>query len=483
MDQEKDLAQRKKEAAERAKQLARERLAAKQAAEQTQPAAGRGSLPTDEANADAAPPTGPIKEAPRTELPASAEDLASAKKRAAEEARARAAELRRQREAANDGAATGDDLEAAKRKAAEEARARAAELRRQREAAATGAATGDDLEAAKRKAAEEARAKAAELRRQREAANDGAATGDDLEAAKRKAAEEARARAAELRRQREAAATGAATGDDLEAAKRKAAEEARAKAAELRRQREAANDGAADEDLELAKKKAAAAAKAKAAAAAKARAAAMAKQQGDASEDDELAKQKAAAAAKAKAAAAARAKAKAADADGGTEQPPSPSPNDPLLEKYVRIIREHLGPDVLEDAYINRLAKDVPTLVVKKEAYYKIAELLKGHEQLRFDYLSELHGTDFETHMEVYVHLYSYPNRQPAALKVKIERDNPEIDSLVPLWPGANWPECEAYDLLGIRFRGHPNLIRIFLGEQWVGHPLRKDYEPYDAEV
>ncbi|BBW97864.1 NADH-quinone oxidoreductase subunit C [Geobacillus icigianus] len=395
MDEEKDLVQRKKEAAERAKQLARERLAAKRAAEQAQPAAEQGRRPTNETNADAVPSPGPIKEAPRTEPPASAEDLASAKKRAAEEARAKAAELRRQREAA---------------------------------------------------------------------------------------------------------AMGAPSGDDLEAAKRKAAEEARARAAELRRQREAANDGAADEDLELAKKKAAAAAKAKAAATA--RAAAMAKQQGDASKDDELAKQKAAAAAKAraaamakqqgdvaddaakqKAAAAARAKAKAADADGGTEQPSSPSPNDPLLEKCVRIIREHLGRDVLEDAYINRLAKDVPTLVVKKEAYYKVAELLKSHEQLRFDYLSELHGTDYKTHMEVYVHLYSYSNRQPVALKVKIERDNPEIDSLVPLWPGANWPECEAYDLLGIRFRGHPNLIRIFLGEQWVGHPLRKDYEPYDAEV
>ncbi|MFD2074450.1 NADH-quinone oxidoreductase subunit C [Geobacillus jurassicus] len=374
------------------------------------------------------------------------------------------------------GAASGDDLEAAKRKAAEEARAKAAELRRQREAAASGAASGDDLEAAKRKAAEEARAKAAELRRQREASL-GAASGDDLEAAKRKAAEEARARAAELRKQREAS-SGAASGDDLEAAKRKAAEEARARAAELRKQREAAAaGGGAEDDLELAKKKAAAAAKARAAALAKQKAA-------EASGgDDELAKQKAAAAAKAKAAAAARAKAGAADADGGTGRSVAPSPNDPLLEKYVRVIHEHLGPDVLEDAYINRLAKDVPTLVVKKEAYYKVAEFLKYNEQLRFDYLSELHGTDFQTHMEVYVHLYSYPNRQPVALKVKIERDNPEIDSLVPLWPGANWPECEAYDLLGIRFRGHPNLIRIFLGEQWVGHPLRKDYEPYDAEV
>lgn len=392
MDEEKDLAQRKKEAAERAKQLARERLAARQADEQAKSAAETGSLKT--------PPN------------SNGSQLETTKGEATEPASA-------------------DDLALAKKRAAEEARARAAELRRQREAAATGGATEGDLEAAKRKAAEEARARAAELRRQREAAESGAE--DDLELAKKKAAAAAKARAAALAKQKAAEASG--------------------------------------DDDELAKQKAAAAAKAKAAAAAKARAAALAKQQGGAG--DEGAKQKAAAAARAK----------AEETDGGTGRYAAPSPNDPLLEKYVRIIHEHLGSDVFEDAYINRLAKDVPTLVVKKEAYYKVAELLKGHEQLRFDYLSELHGTDFQTHMEVYVHLYSYPNRQPVALKVKIERDNPEVDSLVPLWPGANWPECEAYDLLGIRFRGHPNLIRIFLGEQWVGHPLRKDYEPYDAEV
>ena len=61
---------------------------------------------------------------------------------------------------------------------------------------------------------------------------------------------------------------------------------------------------------------------------------------------------------------------------------------------------------------------------------------------------------------------------------MKLDRDQPKIDSIVPLWAGANWPECEAYDLLGIKFTGHPNLHRIMLGEDWVGHPLRKDYEP-----
>ncbi|ALF09227.1 NADH-quinone oxidoreductase subunit C [Parageobacillus thermoglucosidasius] len=336
---------------------------------------------------------------------------------------------------------------------------------------------------------------------------------DDLALAKKKAAEAAKAKAAELRKQKEGAAGDKAgkTEDGLALAKKKAAEEAKAAALEKRKapQAEGGNKETSEEDIALAKKKAAAAAKAKAAALAKKKAAAA----GEGAEDD-IAKQKALAAAKAKAAAAAKAKALAKQQAGGTagesegdlakekakaaaaakaksvgnpleeaEKEDAPSPNQPLLDKYVRMIRERLGGDVLEEAYINRLAKDVPTLVVKKDSYYKVAEFLKYNEQLRFDYLSELHGTDFQTHMEVYVHLYSYQNRQPVALKVKIDRDKPEIASLVPLWQGANWPECEAYDLLGIRFQGHPNLIRIFLGENWVGHPLRKDYEPYDVEV
>ncbi|KYD19030.1 NADH-quinone oxidoreductase subunit C [Saccharococcus caldoxylosilyticus] len=361
MSEEKDLQQLKKEAAERAKQLARERLAAKQAAEQAE-------QPSDDAK----------KDVTEEKTEPSADDIALAKKKASEAARAKAAELRKQKEAA----------------------------------------------AGKKDAAE---------------------AEDDIALAKKKAAEAARAKAAELRKQKEAAAGNQAVE--------------------------------AEDDIALAKKKAAAAAKAKAAALAKQKA----KEKADGETDDELAKQKAIAAAKAKAAAAA----KAAGASGETpsQQEKTPSPNQPLLDKYVKVIREHLGGDVLEDAYINRLAKDVPTLVAKKETYYKIAEFLKYNEQLGFDYLSELHGTDFQTHMEVYVHLYSYKNRQAVALKVKIDRDQPEIDSLVPLWQGANWPECEAYDLLGIRFKGHPNLTRILLGENWVGYPLRKDYEPYDVEV
>ncbi|WP_235847002.1 NADH-quinone oxidoreductase subunit C, partial [Neobacillus soli] len=232
-------------------------------------------------------------------------------------------------------------------------------------------------------------------------------------------------------------------------------------------------------------------AKAKAAAAAKAKAKAAgagtdSNDTAAAGGDDEKAKAIAAAKAKAKAAAAAKAKAAAGGKAGDTATPEAeakPSVNQPYLDKYRKVIEENLGSDVLEDSYINKLSKDVPTLVVKRDTYFKVAQFLKYNELLGFDYLSELHGSDFETHMEVYVHLYSYKNRQSVALKVKIDRGEPAIESVQPLWAGAEWPECEAYDLLGINFSGHPDLRRIMLGEDWVGFPLRKDYQPYDVEV
>ncbi len=300
----------------------------------------------------------------------------------------------------------------------------------------------------------------------------------DLEQLKKEAAEKARNEA--LSKSNKEAPE--AENDDIAKQKAAAAAKAKAAAAAKVKAQAAAKAKASEEAGEAGvdeKAKAAAAAKAKAAAAAKAKA------QAGASGDADSEKAKAIAAAKAKAAAAAAAKRKAA---GGVESAESaepaeekkPSPNQPYLDKYVRVIEDHLGKEVLEDSYINELSKDVPTLVAKKESYYKVAEFLKYNEQLSFDYLSEIHGTDFQTHMEVYVHLYSYKNHQSVALKVKIDREQPVIDSLVPLWQGANWAECEAYDLLGIQFNKHPNLHRIMLGEDWVGHPLRKDY---DVEV
>ena len=157
--------------------------------------------------------------------------------------------------------------------------------------------------------------------------------------------------------------------------------------------------------------------------------------------------------------------------------------NEPYLNQYVEVIKGKMGEDILVDSYINKLSKDVPTLVVEPAKYYEVMELLRFHEGLAFDYMSELHATDFVTHMEVYVHLFSYGKKQSVAVKVKLDREAPQVESVTALWKGADWPEREAYDLLGIVFKGHPNLSRILMPDDWVGHPLRKDYEPYDVEV
>ncbi|MDA1634426.1 NADH-quinone oxidoreductase subunit C, partial [Bacillus cereus] len=265
------------------------------------------------------------------------------------------------------------------------------------------------------------------------------------------------------------------TEEEKAKVKAKAAAAAKVKAAALAKQKREGTEEVTEE----------AKVKAKAVAVAKAKAAALAKQkasQGDGDSGDE--KAKAIAAAKAKAAAAARAKTKGVE--GKQEEAPKreePSMNQPYLNQYVEVIKVNVGEDALVDSYINKLSKDVPTLVVEPSKYYEVMELIRFHEGLAFDYMSELHATDFVTHMEVYVHLFSYGKKQSVAVKVKLDREEPQVESVTAFWKGADWPEREAYDLLGIVFKGHPNLSRILMPDDWIGYPLRKDYEPHDVEV
>jgi NADH-quinone oxidoreductase subunit C len=73
-------------------------------------------------------------------------------------------------------------------------------------------------------------------------------------------------------------------------------------------------------------------------------------------------------------------------------------------------------------------------------------------------------------------HLFSLPLKHRLRLEVPLEETDPEVDSVTALWAGADWLEREVWDMFGIRFRGHANLKRILMYEQFVGHPLRKDY-------
>ncbi len=94
-----------------------------------------------------------------------------------------------------------------------------------------------------------------------------------------------------------------------------------------------------------------------------------------------------------------------------------------------------------------------------------------------FVFLANLCGIDYWDHLEVVYHIHSLVKNQMATLKVEVpSRETAVLDSVVPVWHGAWMQECEAYDLFGIRFEGHPNLHRILLWDGYPGWPLRKDF-------
>ncbi|MFC4100403.1 NADH-quinone oxidoreductase subunit C [Paenibacillus xanthanilyticus] len=187
---------------------------------------------------------------------------------------------------------------------------------------------------------------------------------------------------------------------------------------------------------------------------------------------------------------AARAAAKAAEggtppaaADGDEQPPAAPSPRQPELDELVAFIREAAGPDAIESAALNELNGDLPTIIVQADHLIATANALKSSPQTRFTYLRNVSGVDYETHLEVVYHLVALATGREAALKVKADREQPQLPSVTPVWATANWNEREIYDLLGIHFTGHPDLRRIMMPDDWEGHPLRKDYAPLDPEV
>lgn len=184
---------------------------------------------------------------------------------------------------------------------------------------------------------------------------------------------------------------------------------------------------------------------------------------------------------------AARAAAKEkADAEAAQAAPPEPKPpslKQPELDELVTLLKQEINEAVVEDAYVNELNSDMPTIIVNNSSWRQAAELLKHHELLQFNYLRNVSGIDYETHMEVVYHMVSLTSKREVAVKVKTDREAASVYSATPTWATANWNEREIFDLLGISFPGHPDLRRIMMPDDWVGHPLRKDYEPLDSEV
>ncbi len=163
-------------------------------------------------------------------------------------------------------------------------------------------------------------------------------------------------------------------------------------------------------------------------------------------------------------------------------------------EEIHQLLVEQFGNDKITG--VNLEAKD-PWIEIDANAIVEVAQFVQTDERLRFDHLNSLCGVDYleldpkkakkfdhELHVEVVYHLSSYELKHRLVLKVKLPRwkdgnegELPDIPSVSSVWAAADWHEREAFDLVGINFTDHPNLTRILCPEDWVGHPLRKDYE------
>ncbi|WP_421763202.1 NADH-quinone oxidoreductase subunit C [Ekhidna sp.] len=118
-------------------------------------------------------------------------------------------------------------------------------------------------------------------------------------------------------------------------------------------------------------------------------------------------------------------------------------------------------------------------LWIHPNSILNLCKALHSNQNLYFDSLSCLTGLDNgeeEKTIEIIYNLYSIPYNLHLMLKVKIDRERPEIDSVTEVWKTADWHEREVFDLLGVKFNNHPDLRRILLPDDWEGHPLRKDY-------
>jgi len=120
-------------------------------------------------------------------------------------------------------------------------------------------------------------------------------------------------------------------------------------------------------------------------------------------------------------------------------------------------------------------AKD-PFCKVKPESIVDVALFCRDDERLRMNSLMSLTGVDHKAVLTTVYHLFSYPHLHGFVLKVEVPRENPVCPSVASVWSTADWQERESWDLMGIRYSGHPDLRRIMLPDDWKGHPLRKTY-------
>ena len=142
----------------------------------------------------------------------------------------------------------------------------------------------------------------------------------------------------------------------------------------------------------------------------------------------------------------------------------------------IERVQQQLGPRVLE--VLPAHGDDV--LILDRAGLRDSFCLLKENKELDYDFLSDITAVDYwrkkEPRFEVVYQIVSRARRRRLRLRVPVPENDPAVESLVPLWRGANFLEREVWDLFGIRFVDHPDLRRVLLYDEFIGHPLRRDY-------
>jgi NADH-quinone oxidoreductase subunit C len=152
----------------------------------------------------------------------------------------------------------------------------------------------------------------------------------------------------------------------------------------------------------------------------------------------------------------------------------------------MRLIQQNFANEVIT----SRLFRDEKTVVVKSSNIVAICKALRDSSDTNYNYLSDIVGLDRlefmedeEDRFEVIYNLYSLGTFQRFRLKVRVSEDDPKIDTVEGVWPNANWGEREIFDMFGITFNNHSDLRRILMPDDWVGHPLRKDFPLGGEEI
>ena len=146
-----------------------------------------------------------------------------------------------------------------------------------------------------------------------------------------------------------------------------------------------------------------------------------------------------------------------------------------MKEERLNLLKSKLKDFDVEFGHVN----GTPDITIKKEQVLDVCRIIKDDEELKFNWLVDAVGVDRFRKKDRYEVIYNvrsteYNNR--LFLRVRIDGKEPEMESLTQVWKSADWYEREAFDMVGIKFKNHPDLRRMYMPEDYEYHPLRKDF-------